>query len=77
MVLKMIENSKKIVIVGISCLFLSFLVLNSAQNTVTINPGNNSIQAAIDNATPGDTILLNGGTYNQHDINVTKNEFNH
>ncbi|GAA5818927.1 MAG: DUF11 domain-containing protein partial [Methanobrevibacter sp. CfCl-M3] len=38
---------------------------------VTINP-NDSIQAAIDNASAGDTMELNGGVYNQCDINVTK-----
>jgi len=38
---------------------------------VTINP-NDSIQAAIDNASAGDTIELNGGVYNQCNINVTK-----
>ncbi|GAA5818527.1 MAG: nitrous oxide reductase family maturation protein NosD partial [Methanobrevibacter sp. CfCl-M3] len=37
-----------------------------------INPGNNSIQTAIDNASPGDIIELNGGVYYQHDINVNK-----
>ncbi|GAA5819844.1 MAG: PGF-pre-PGF domain-containing protein partial [Methanobrevibacter sp. CfCl-M3] len=47
-------------------------ILNlETMSPVTINP-NDSIQTAIDNANPGDTILLNGGTYNQHDINVTK-----
>ncbi|GAA5819056.1 MAG: Pseudogene of conserved hypothetical protein [Methanobrevibacter sp. CfCl-M3] len=47
-------------------------ILNLENRAIrTINP-NDSIQTAIDNASAGDTILLNGGTYNQHDINVTK-----
>ncbi|GAA5818111.1 MAG: Pseudogene of right-handed parallel beta-helix repeat-containing [Methanobrevibacter sp. CfCl-M3] len=37
-----------------------------------INSTNNSIQAAIDNANPGDTIELDGGTYYQHEIYVNK-----
>jgi len=38
----------------------------------TINPGD-SIQQAITDATAGDTIILNPGTYNQHDITISKN----
>ncbi|MGF7119222.1 chitobiase/beta-hexosaminidase C-terminal domain-containing protein [Methanobacterium oryzae] len=39
----------------------------------TVNPGTNSIQNAIDNANPGDTLNLASGTYNQCNITVNKN----
>jgi len=44
----------------------------SAITTWTISPGD-SIQAAVNNAANGDTIVLNPGTYSEHDIVVTKN----
>jgi hypothetical protein len=38
----------------------------------TLNPGD-SIEMNITHANAGDTLILNPGTYNEHDINVTKN----
>lgn len=45
-------------------------ILNKNDPT-PLNPGD-SIQTAINNTNSGDTTLLNGGTYNQWNINVTK-----
>jgi parallel beta-helix repeat protein len=47
------------------------LLADTAQSaTIVVNPGD-SIQAAIDASTPGDTILVNGGIYKEN-VNVTK-----
>jgi len=66
-------NSSDVANLTLNVLFENIKLLQ-AQNTRNIGPTNN-IQAAINNAQPGDTISLNGGTYNisgDYDINVTK-----
>ncbi|GAA5818983.1 MAG: Pseudogene of conserved hypothetical protein [Methanobrevibacter sp. CfCl-M3] len=47
-------------------------MLNLETRTIRNITPSNSIQAAIDNASAGDIISLDGGVYNQQDINVTK-----
>ncbi|MDR2624202.1 MAG: right-handed parallel beta-helix repeat-containing protein, partial [Methanobrevibacter sp.] len=41
-------------------------------NSITINPSNGTIQGAINNAKPGDTIILEDGEYKEHGINASK-----
>ncbi len=45
-------------------LLLTTLTFAKSAGTIIVNPGD-SIQAAIDSATPGDTILINAGTYTE------------
>jgi hypothetical protein len=42
---------------------MSLIYATQAEQPITINPGNGTIQEAIDNASTGDTILLENGTY--------------
>ena len=51
------------------------LVAPAGAADITISPGVNAIQDAINAGTtnPGDTIILTFGTYTEHDITVSKN----
>jgi hypothetical protein len=49
----------------------SVLVFDMSRKTIILNPGD-SIQNAIDSLSDGDIIYLNGGTYNESNINVNK-----
>lgn len=44
-------------------------------NTIHVKPGKAAIQAAINNAIAGDTIVIYEGVYNEHDIHVRKKLF--
>ena len=44
-------------------------------STIQVKPGKAAIQAAINNATAGDTIVIHEGVYNEHDIHVRKKLF--
>jgi hypothetical protein len=60
--------------IGLILIILSVMASVSAikgNNTITLNPGDD-IQTAIDNANSDDIIQLNGGIYNQYNINVNK-----
>ena len=55
---------------SLSIIFIFSGSVNAA--TITIQPNNSTIQAAINSANDGDTIDLSAGTYNEHDITVNK-----
>jgi frataxin-like iron-binding protein CyaY len=68
----MLKKSNKIIVLISIFSFMSLIYLISAE---TLSPGE-SIQSAINSASPGGTILLNDGVYNvdgDYDINVTVN----
>lgn len=44
-------------------------------STIHVKPGKAAIQAAINKATAGDTIVIHEGVYNEHDIHVRKKLF--
>lgn len=54
------------------CLMLVFISTANAQTTVFVNPGQ-SIQSAVNAATPGTTIVVRAGTYNQKVLFSSKN----
>jgi len=64
-----LKTKNFIILTFIFTLFFSIQSISAAD--VTINPGD-SIQDAIDNADPGDTITMSSGTYNQNSILINK-----
>ncbi len=52
---------------------LSFLICSKVQaSTVFIYPGSNTLKLGIENAKSGDTLIINSGTYKEHNINIQK-----
>ncbi|MDR3292146.1 MAG: hypothetical protein LBT10_08390, partial [Methanobrevibacter sp.] len=72
----MIKKSNKILSLMILIGLMSYCITTqAADDTITINPGNGTIQEAIDNANIGGTILLENGTYNgTGNYNITVNK---
>jgi len=63
-------NKIKSILIGILLIVSILTIVNPVSAaTITVNPGD-SIQTAINGAAPGDTILVNPGTYNEN-INIT------
>jgi adhesin HecA-like repeat protein/predicted outer membrane repeat protein len=60
-----------LVLAGLLIIALVVMVAPVWATRVTLNPGD-SIQGAINNASAGDAIVLNPGTYNQNGIKVSK-----
>jgi nitrous oxidase accessory protein len=52
-------------------ILLAALPIFSSAKTITIHPGI-SLQTTLDQAEPGDTIMIGKGFYNEHDIQVSK-----
>ena len=69
---KMILKRHGLVLAGLLIIALGTLVTPVMAADHTLNPGD-SIQENITNAIPGDTIILNPGIYNEHDIILDKN----
>lgn len=67
--MKNLKIKNFIILTLVLTLFFSIQSISAAN--VTINP-TDSIQDAINNADPGDTITMNIGTYNQNSIQVNK-----
>ncbi len=59
----------------LSLLSLMAFTAMSYANTIHVKPGKAAIQAAINKAGTGDTIVIHEGVYNEHDIHVRKKLF--
>jgi len=63
---------KNILVIIITNFFLCFEAVLSFATTTKVYPAPNSIHNAINNAHKGDTLLLQNGTYKEHDLVIQK-----